>query len=169
MIELEKTYLAKNIPGGIEKCKFNEIIDIYFPIDQDHPIVRLRQCGDVRELTKKSPIDGDPSRQEEQTIVLSEVEFRAFQQVPGKKLRKLRYYYDHDGLTAEIDVYQDDLKGLIVVDVEFKTVEEKEAFKMPDFCLVDVTSEVFAAAGMLAGKRYQDIEDTLNEFGYKKL
>lgn len=40
---------------------------------------------------------------------------------------------------------------------------------MPDFCLVDVTQEEFAAGGMLSGKKYQDIQNKLDQFGYKKL
>ena len=40
---------------------------------------------------------------------------------------------------------------------------------MPDFCLADVTQEVFIAGGMLCGKCYKDIEDDLARIGYKKL
>ncbi len=31
MLELERTFLAKKFPDDIKKCKFKEIIDIYFP------------------------------------------------------------------------------------------------------------------------------------------
>ena len=60
------------------------------------------------------------------------------------------------------------LDGLVVVDFEFGTEEEKLAFEMPDFCLVEVTQEEFIAGGMLAGKSYEDIKEKLEEFGYSK-
>jgi len=45
----------------------------------------------------------------------------------------------------------------------------KDNFQMPDFCLVDVTPEVFIAGGVICGKTYADIEDSLKKFGYSKL
>lgn len=39
---------------------------------------------------------------------------------------------------------------------------------MPDFCLADVTQEKFTAGGILAGKKYSDIEAELEKYGYKK-
>ena len=171
MIELEKTFLVKKLPKDLKNCRFREIIDIYIPKTSEHPVLRLRKFGDRFELTKKEPVEeGDASRQEEQTIILSEEEFNALnQQVQGKRVRKLRYYYDHEGRTAEFDVFQDELKGLVLVDFEFDSLSEKESFRMPDFCLADVTQEVFIAGGMLCGKSYADIEDNLNRFGYRKL
>jgi CYTH domain-containing protein len=106
---------------------------------------------------------------EEQTIILTEDEFNSFQKLDGKKVRKLIYYYDYNEITAEIGIFQDSLKGLVMIDFEFATVEEKDNFKMPDFCLADVTQEVFLAGGMICGKSYEDIENDLKRFNYKKL
>jgi hypothetical protein len=58
---------------------------------------------------------------------------------------------------------------LILVDFEFKNIEEKDKFLMPDFCLADITQEKFCAAGWLAGKEYSDIEQFLDTYGYKKI
>jgi len=169
MIELEKTYLIKNIPAGLWDCPRKEIFDIYIPQSAEHPVLRVRKNGGKFEMTKKEPIDGDTSRQEEQTIILTEAEFIALTQVAGKKVRKIRYQYGYNGRVAEIDVFQDDLAGLILVDVEFPTVEEKDSFAMPDFCLADVTSSKFLAGGTLCGKRYEEIEERLRGFGYKRI
>jgi adenylate cyclase len=171
MIELEKTYLANELPDGLKDCKFKEIIDIYIPKSSEHPKLRLRKNGAKYELTKKEPVnDGDASEQREQTIILTQTEFNALnQQIEGKRVRKLRYYYKYDGIIAEFDIFQDLLKGLVVVDFEFKTIEEKNNFKMPKFCLTDITQEVFVAGGMVCGKSYEDIKNNLEEFNYKKL
>ena len=170
MVELERTYLVKKFPDNLKNYKFKEIIDIYIPKSSDHPKIRIRKNGDRFEMTKKEPvIGGDASHQEEQTIVLTENEFMALNNIEGKRVRKLRYEYDYNRLSAEVDVFQDDLNGLVLIDFEFATIKEKDSFEMPDFCLADVTQETFVAGGMVCGKSYADIENGLNTFGYKKL
>jgi len=164
-IELERTFLLKKVPENLKDCKSIEIFDIYIPESATHPVLRLRKKGSNFEMTKKFPKNNnDATEQEEHTIILSEEEFTALSKLNGKKLRKIRYYYPLEDITAEIDVYLDDLKGLVLADFEFKTVEAKNAFVMPDFCLADVTQEKVAAGGMLAGKKYSDIEPTLNKY-----
>ncbi len=168
-IELEKTFLAKTIPSGLKECRHKEIIDMYIPKDSRHPVIRLRQNGDKYEITKKEPIEDDASHQEEHTIILTEEEFNALLAVEGKKVRKLRYHYPYKGRMAEIDVFQDELLGIIVVDFEFDTVEDKEAFQLPDFCSAEITHEEFIAGGMICGKTYEDVADDLARYNYVKL
>lgn len=169
MIELEKTYLIKEIPENINGCKFKEIIDVYFPRSSEHPSLRLRKQGNKFELTKKEPLNKeDASEQEEQTIILTEKEFEILNNLDGKRVRKFRYYLNFNDKIAEIDVFKDELEGLIVVDFEFNNVEEKNSFEIPNFCLADITQEVFIAGGMICGKKYEDIETELNRFGYQK-
>ncbi len=169
MIELEKTYLAKSLPETLKNCRSKEIIDIYIPEAFAHPKVRIRKNGSKFEITKKEPLADDISEMLEQTINITEAEFNEFLKLPGKKVHKIRYYYDHDGQMAEFDVFQDSLAGLVIIDFEFDSAEKKSSFKMPDFCLADITSEQFAAGGMICGKCYQDIEKELEKFDYKKL
>ncbi|TKJ17158.1 hypothetical protein CEE44_01325 [Candidatus Woesearchaeota archaeon B3_Woes] len=170
MIELEKTYLLKEIPSGLKECKSKEVIDIYIPKTSEHPTLRVRKNGDKLEMTKKEPVDlGDSSIQKEQTIILSKSEFDAFMNFDGKKVHKRRYYYNHNGRQAEIDVFQGPLKGLILADFEFDSKEEKDSFEMPDFCLKEITQELFIAGGMICGKSYEDIEENLKRFNYLKL
>lgn len=99
---------------------------------------------------------------------MSKEEFLELSALSGKRTRKIRHYYQIGGNVAEIDVFQDKLKGLVLVDFEFKTVEEKNNFIMPDFCLADMTQEKFTAGGILAGKKYSDIEQVLKKYDYKK-
>ena len=169
-IELEKTYLAKYLPEDLKTSKSKEIKDIYIPKDIKHPVMRIRQKGDKYEITKKQPLkENDSSEQSEHTINLTKEEFLALEQVPGRGVHKIRYYYNHRGVQAEVDVFQDDLKGLVLVDFEFKEVADKDNFEMPDFCLADVTQDELFAGGMLCGKKYTDIENHLKELGYKRI
>lgn len=169
MIELEKTYLAKSLPD-LNGCRNTEIIDIYIPTATAHPKLRIRKNGGSYEITKKEPVDGDPSRQKEETTSLTAEEFSELNwSLKGKRLHKIRYFYEYKDRIAEIDVFQDELKGLVVVDFEFEDENEKALFEIPDFCLIDVTDQEFIAGGMLCGKRYADIEDNLKGMGYQKV
>jgi CYTH domain-containing protein len=170
MIELEKTFLARELPKGLKNCKSKEVVDVYFPKEAKHPTIRVRKNGDKYEMTKKERLDpDDASMQKEHTIPLSKEEFLTLSKLDGKKLSKIRYYYNFKGNVAEIDVFQGNLKGLVLIDFEFQTVEEKDNFKMPGFCLADVTQDEFVAGGMLCGKKYEDIEPELRIYKYKKI
>jgi CYTH domain-containing protein len=169
-IELEKTYLAKYLPKDLKKFPSKEIKDIYIPKKAHHPVLRVRKNGDVYQITKKEPIkDKDSSEQYEHTIKLTKDEFTTLEKVAGKKSRKIRYYYELNGKTYEIGVFKDALAGLVLIDVEFTNKKDKDFFEMPNFCLADVTQEEVFAGGLLAGKKYKDIEKNLKKYKYNKI
>jgi CYTH domain-containing protein len=170
MIELERTYLAKRLPEGLYECPSREMLDIYLPVSSRHPVLRVRRNGDKLEMTKKTHVEGtDSSKMEEQTIRLSREEYEALTGIEGKRVGKIRYLYEIDGRTAEVDVFVGALSGLVLVDFEFETEAEKGAFPMPEFCLAEVTQEEFIAGGFLAGKSYDDIAPGLARFGYERI
>jgi CYTH domain-containing protein len=170
MIEREKTFLAKYLPDGLGTCRQLELLDVYLPISSKHPKLRIRKRGDKLEITKKTLLNpDDASTQVEQTIALSVDEFDELSKINGKRIRKIRYYYDYNGRCVEFDVFQDDLKGLVLVDVEFETSEEQHKFTIPNFCLTEVTQEDFLAGGMLCGKKYTDIINDLNRLNYRAI
>jgi len=171
-IELERTFLLKYKPEGLGKCPHCKIIDIYFPKDEFHPVLRLRNRDNKKfEMTKKFPMNGkDSSEQEEHTIILSGKEFDSLAKAGGKKVVKTRYYYKmSDGRTAEVDIFEDKLKGLALVDVEFDDKKKKDEFIMPDFCLADVGQDKWLAGGILAGKNYSYLEKAFKKYNYKKI
>src|SRR3989338_7355934 len=166
MEELELTYLAKELPKGFKNAPSKEILDIYLPSSGKHPDLRIRKSGNKCEITKKQPVsEGDSSRQLETTIPLTKEEYAELSQLKGKRVQKTRYYYKENNVNYEIDIFQDKLGGLVLVDVEFNSLENKSSFVAPDWCLVEVTQEEFIAGGVLAGKSYSDIENKLKKFG----
>lgn len=169
VVELEKTYLAKYLPINLGTFPSKEIIDLYLPADAQHALLRIRKSGDYIEITKKTMVGNDASHQIEQTIDLTAEEYGAFSFIVGKRLRKMRYYYPYQGINTEIDVFLDDLAGLVLVDVEFASADLKDTFTMPDFCLADVTQDEWLAGGVLSGKTYADIEEILKSYHYQKL
>ncbi len=168
--EFELTYLVKELPTDVQGSPSKEILDIYLPANADHAILRIRKSGDKCEITKKVPAHGtDSSHQIENTIPLTPEEFADLSTLPGKRVRKLRYYYREAGIDYEIDVFQDGLTGLILADVEFSSNEDKAKFVPPTWVLADVTQEKFVAGGMLCGKSYTDIATLLARFDYQPL
>lgn len=169
-IEIEKTYLAKYLPSGLKDCESKEIIDFYVPKNAAHARLRIRKNGSIFVITKKKPIKaGDASTQFEDNIEINEDEFKAFYDLPSDRIRKIRYYYPCGGKTAEIDVFLEDLLGLVVVDFEFKNTEEMVNFIKPDFCLVDVTDEEFVAGGVLCRHSFASLKKEWERLSYQKL
>lgn len=168
MIELELRYLAKYLPEGLRNCPKKEIIDIYIPGSFDHPKIRIRKNGDSYAITKKAPTPDDPPHMTEQTIDITKEEFDELSKFPGKKASKVRYHYQHKGHLAEFDIFQEALTGLVIIDFEFENREEEARFSAPDFCLADITKGQFAG-GAICGKSYDDIQETLGQYNYKKL
>ena len=157
--EFELTYLIKELPLGVKDSPHKEILDIYIPAHAEHTILRIRKSGDTYEITKKQPAHGiDSSHQIENTIPLSREEFADLSVMTGKRIEKTRYYYQENSVTYEVDVFKGDLAGLVVVDVEFKSNEQKDRFVPPTWVLADVAQAKFIAGGVLCGKKYIDIQ-----------
>lgn len=166
-IELELTYLAKEIPTEIYKTTPVNLVDIYMPDTANHPILRLRKKGNTYEITKKFPVDGaDSSRQYEHTITLTEAEYTALSKCDGRKVEKDRYKINIGGYSAEVDVFNGELAGLVVIDFEFSDEDSKNSFVAPAVCLADITQAEWIAGGILAGKSYKDIANNLATTGY---
>ena len=86
-----------------------------------------------------------------------------------RRVVKDRYVVPVAGRNAEVDMFRDKLEGLVLIDFEFDSSEDKNSFVQPEICLADITQERFVAGGELAGKDYYDIEPQLNLFCYKAL
>lgn len=170
-IELEYTYLAAHLPAELEGVTPKRMVDVYIPeVSNTHPHLRVRQKGDKYEITKKSPLNqGDSSVMVEQTIPLDSTEFQYLSKASTIKIVKDRYNVMINNYPAEVDVFQEGLRGLVLIDFEFANPEDKKAFIAPEVCFADVTQEDFLAGGLLAGKTYADIQDELRRFGYEAI
>lgn len=168
--EIELTFLLKYIPDFVYKVKPTRIVDIYIPEDSDFPPLRLRQKGHKYEMTRKLPARvGDYSNHIEQTIPLEKDEFQLLGSVSSRELEKDRYTVKWQEYVLEFDIFYGALKGLALVECEFKNKKEMKSFVQPEFCLADITQELFIAGGQLAGKSYLNIQEKLAKFRYEKI
>ena len=171
VIEYERTYLPGSLPDDLDRWPSVKVVDVYLPSDRsEHPRLRVRRRGDALELTKKLQVrSGDASVYSEVTIPLTESEYRELVDGRERRLSKTRFSGRWNGVSMVVDVFEERLRGLALVDVEFECRSAMEHFATPKFFLADVTQESFVAGGLLAGRRYEDIETELERFGYARL
>jgi CYTH domain-containing protein len=170
ILELELTYLAKELPVEIQGVTPARMEDTYIPEHAAHAHLRVRAKSDRHEITKKLPVhDDDASVQVEQTIPLTPEEYRGLSAINNRKIIKDRYNVVIDGHAAEVDIFHGKHEGLVLIDFEFETAGAKAAFTPPACCLADVTQEEFIAGGVLSAKSYDDIAGQLELFGYRPL
>jgi CYTH domain-containing protein len=161
MLEIEKTFLVKNIPVNLSSYKSFKIKQGY--LSSSHPALRIRQRGDKFELTKKIPLrENDWSSTEEINIPLTQSEFDKLWPLTEKYLEKTRYLISiENNLIAELDIFEGELTGLAFVEVEFPSETEMNSFKQPNWFGQDITQKDFAANVFLAGKTFFDIQPFL--------
>lgn len=168
-LEIERTFLAAHIPAEIKGVKPQILEDTYLTRGSGKSIIRIRKAGNYYELTKKISIGNDHSTHDEQTIILTEEEYEVLRDVSELQIKKRRYTVNIEGDKAEVDVFDCKLTGLVLIDFEFSSEQERDAFKPPRCCLADVTQDKEISAGELVGKSYKDIGPWLQSKGYTKL
>lgn len=169
--ELEYTFLAREIPAEISGVTPLALEDVYFPENPSvHAQLRARKKNDSYEITKKIPVtEGDASAQIETTIPLNVDEYTSLTASSTRRVRKDRYNTLIAGYPAEVDIFKGRLAGLVLIDFEFETDEQKLAFRKPECCLADVTQEEYLAGGVLSALSYGDIARDLGRLGYTGL
>ncbi len=142
-IELELAWLIKYLPDDLKKCRSIKIVQAY--IDHKDPKIkdiRIREKGGVFTYTVKrfAKNSQETGYCREETKQISQGEFLQLMENSNQKISKMRYFYLlPQGLTAEVDVYKDNLKGLDVVEVEFPSVKVCEKFEIPAWFGKEVT------------------------------
>jgi CYTH domain-containing protein len=101
--------------------------------------VRLRRKGERTLLTVKR--GAGLSRGEVEVEVTPEQFEALWPLTEGRRLRKRRYVLPHDELQVEVDVYERELAGLTVAEIEFDSEEQARAFEPPAWLGDEVTGD----------------------------
>jgi CYTH domain-containing protein len=130
--------LVPERPRGLEGCRSERIEQGYLAADAESE-VRVRRIGTGRVLTAKRGTGRDRLEEE---IEISDEQFDAlWPATEGRRVTKQRFYLPLDGLTAEVDVYRDQLDGLITAEVEFESPAESESFDPPCWFGDEITAD----------------------------
>ncbi len=136
MLEIEKKYLVKFLPGLDEKKKV-EVSQGYINMS---PEVRIRMMDDECFLTSKG--DGSLIREESETPISLDGFKILYGMIKGNLIEKTRIYVPiSECYIAELDIYHGALEGLMTVEVEFPDKESVANFIPPIWFGDDITED----------------------------
>ena len=136
-MEVERKFLVPEPPdlGGTQA---DEIEQGYLAIGADGE-VRLRRKGESLLLTAKR--GSGISRDEAEVELEREAFDRLWPLTEGRRLHKRRHVLQQGDSTIELDLYEGDLGGLVVAEIEFDSEEEARRFDPPDWLGEEVTGD----------------------------
>ena len=135
-MENERKFLVKELPN-LDNCEFYRINQGYISFS---PEVRIRKKDNRHYLTYKG--EGTQIREENETSLDESAYEILLMALQGRLIDKTRYEIKlYDGLIAELDIYHGDLSGLFTVETEFKTEEQADTFKIPDWFGDEITCD----------------------------
>ena len=142
MQEIERKYLLKDSilsltkEHGLQKHKISQFYTTITPAKG----VRYRQMDDRYFKTVKY---GSGASREEIEVEISETKFqKKLQDRIKTPIRKNRYMFDFHGKEYSIDLFKKDLKGFYILEIEFLSMKDLEAFKLPDILAKHVIKDV---------------------------
>lgn len=136
-MEIERKFLTKHIPFDITKYPCRQISQAYLSFS---PTIRIRQSDGEYILTVKGK--GHLAREEFELPLSKEEYDRLLFKTEGTPVIKKRYFVPVEGgLTAEVDLYEGELEGLMTTEVEFPSLEAAESFVAPVWFGRDVSTE----------------------------
>ena len=139
-MEIERKFLVRQLPENLNSYSHSRLTQSYI---SRSPVIRLRKIEKEKEtsfvLTVKS---GGLAVRQEFELSLQEADYEhLFQKVEGRVLQKIRYLIPlASGYTAELDIFEGELSGLQLVEVEFPSVEAMNQFEVPDWFGEDVSA-----------------------------
>ena len=140
-IEVERKFLLAEPPDGLAEHPAKRLEQGYLAIDPAGAEVRVRRKDDDTLMTVKSGIPG-LVRAEEEFAIDADRFARLWSLTAGRQVVKTRYFVPlDDGLTAEVDVYDGDLDGLLTAEIEFPDEQTALAYEAPAWLGRDVTGD----------------------------
>ena len=139
-MEIERKFLVQALPDDLDRHPHGPVVQGYLAIQTDGTEVRIRRREDGPVLTVKS---GGALARVEEEIELDDGTFeRLWPLTEGRRVEKVRYLVPAEkGLIIELDIYDGDLGGLMVAEVEFDSEADAEAFTPPAWFGRDVTDD----------------------------
>lgn len=138
--EIERKWLVlEDLLPALDQYNGARIRQGYLVVDPEGNEARVRDKDGKHTLTVKSK--GGLTRGEWETPLESEQFEKLWPATEGRRIEKTRYKIPHGQHTVELDVYEGELAGLMVAEVEFGTEGDAYAFEAPEWLGVDVTED----------------------------
>lgn len=146
MKEIERKFLVKELPGNLGQYEKVKIGQGYLNT-MSEPTLRIRQKGDEFFLTYKFTSQEEKKKNynictEYELIITKEAYNHLKTKIDGYLISKVRYFIKlKDNLVAELDIFEDNLKGLKIVEVEFENEDLANSFTVPNWFGREVTKD----------------------------
>lgn len=160
-IEWERRFLLARFPDGVHVTRVRRIVDRY--IEGTHLRLRRQNDGveDEFKLTQKIPQGEAGVRQGLiTTMYLTEREFCVLESLSARLLTKTRYSVPPFG----IDVFEGELRGLVLAEAEFNGAEAASSMTLPSFIMHEVTDDFRFTGGELARASRLELQERMEEF-----
>ncbi len=135
-MEIERKFLLDKIPTQLVEIDKKIIEQGYISTD---PVIRIRRSNDDYILTIKG--DGLMAREEFELFISKEQYENLKTKIEHNLIKKTRYIFKENGYTFEVDEFGGHLNGLLLAEVEFRSMEEAKNFLPPDWLGKDVSNE----------------------------
>ncbi len=138
--EVERKFLLAEPPAGLDGHPSKRLAQGYLALDPAGAEVRIRRKDEETLMTVKTGMG--LIRGEEEFAIDRERFERLWSLTEGRQVVKRRYFVPLEGgLTAEVDVYDGELDGLVTGEVEFPDADTARAFEAPEWLGRDVTED----------------------------
>ena len=164
-VERERRFLLDGFPTKADVVRIRRITDHYI----DGTSLRLRKQTEddgrtVFKLTQKIPEPGPGAQQGFITnMYIDENEFRVLAQLSARQLTKTRHSVPPFG----IDVFEGELEGLVLAEIEFASTLDTDVLTIPSFVVREVSTDNRFTGGRLARSSPQEIRAWLRESGIR--
>jgi adenylate cyclase len=140
MAEIERKWVLDAPPRWPADHIARRVEQGYVALDAAGAEVRVRRADEDLTLTIKS---APGLVRVEEELALSAAQFDSLWALTeGRRIVKIRHLISlADGLTAEVDVYEGALSGLVTAEVEFSSEEASAAFEPPEWLGREVTGD----------------------------
>ena len=149
--EYERRFLLQEIPPGAANPR--RIHDRY--LTGTRLRLRLTENPDGQLLERKlghkrRVADDDPTAVMHTSLYLDRGEFELLAALPGRDLVKVRWAVDLDGEAGSVDVFEGDLLGLVMLEVDLKSATRLTGFSPPAWAGPEVTQDEAFTGGVLS-------------------
>lgn len=146
-MEIERKFLLSQLPVEVAEAPSTHLRQGYLAIGP-HDEVRIRDAGGVLTLTAKS---GAGIEREERETALTRAQFEAlWPSTGGRRIEKRRHVLTEGDVTYEVDVFEGSLRGLLLAEVEFHSLDEARGFEPPAWFGSEVTYDIGYSNASLA-------------------
>lgn len=139
-LEVERKFRLEREPDWLRDCDSTRIEQGYLAIEgAGGAEVRLRRRSRETLLTVKR---GSGRTRTEEEIALGPEQFDALWPLTeGRRVEKVRYLVPIETGEIEVDVFNGELAGMLVAEMEFDSEAESDAFEPPDWLGTEVTGD----------------------------